>query len=138
LRWRRKLLRLGEEEPGEIKIQRWAVHKLVPQIANPQTFGLTKFVGFADLPQMWQFVDLRTQCFCDLRIQFFWGGREWVGDFNTSANLQNPFFNLTNLGLNYKKKFRTTLQPNITVALFDLLHSFFYNVFSSSCCKINF
>jgi hypothetical protein len=28
------------------------------QIANPQIFGLTKFVIFADLPQVWQFADL--------------------------------------------------------------------------------
>jgi hypothetical protein len=30
-----------------------------PQIANPQICGLTKFVTFADLPQMWQFADLQ-------------------------------------------------------------------------------
>jgi hypothetical protein len=41
--------------------QRWAVRKQVPQIANPQTCGFTKFefVRFAHLPQMWQFADLR-------------------------------------------------------------------------------
>jgi len=42
-----------------------------PQIANPQICGLTKFVTFADLLQMWQFADLRTLHFCDLRTQIF-------------------------------------------------------------------
>jgi hypothetical protein len=39
-----------------------------PQIANPQICGLTKSVIFADLPQVWQFADLR---FADLPTQFF-------------------------------------------------------------------
>jgi hypothetical protein len=33
--------------------------QISPQIVNPQTCGLTKLDSFAQLPQMWQFADLR-------------------------------------------------------------------------------
>jgi hypothetical protein len=39
--------------------QRMVVRKYVPQSANPQICILTKFARFADLLQMWQFVDLQ-------------------------------------------------------------------------------
>jgi hypothetical protein len=52
-----------------------------PQIssANPQICGLKKFVIFSDLPQVWQFADLR---FADLGTQLF------------CANLQILYFSL--------------------------------------------
>jgi hypothetical protein len=50
--------------------QRWAIRKEVPQIANPQICGFTKFV-IIETFQVWQFANLRFAdpiSVCDLRI----------------------------------------------------------------------
>ncbi len=41
-----------------VHIQRWAVRKQVPLIANPKILRTWCFVRFADLPQMWHIADL--------------------------------------------------------------------------------
>jgi hypothetical protein len=59
-----------------------------PQIANLQICGLTKFVTFADLLQVWQFVDLRfakPNIFAICRPKFFCR-------LKTSANPQILYF----------------------------------------------
>jgi hypothetical protein len=79
------------------------------QIANLPTCGLTNFVRFADLPQMWQFVVLR---FAD-QVLF--------ADLKLPQNRKNVVFFLTNIDLKcsdlnlYKKIFlRTSLRPNFS------------------------